>query len=203
MSKGLVGIVDYGIAGNVHSIYRALNQVCSNVKVVTSESEIKNCDRLVLPGVGSFVDGMKEIENRNLFDVILKSIESKPTLGICLGMQILAKIGYEFGETEGFGVFDASVKKIDTDGIIPHVGFNYIEMVKDTELLKDIDLDKASFYFMHSYEVVNFKEVVAVTNYSKHQFVSMMQKDNIFGVQFHPEKSREDGLKIFKNFLKI
>jgi imidazole glycerol-phosphate synthase subunit HisH len=122
-------------------------------------------------------------------------------LGICLGMQILAKIGFEFGKTEGLGIIDAEVKPILCDEKIPHMGFQKIHVVNSNKLLEGVENDE--FYFMHSYEVVNYTDIAALTAYGEHSFVSSINKDNIFGVQFHPEKSRQAGIKLLKNFIEL
>lgn len=195
-----VGVLNYKIAGNIYSIKKALLAVGANIVEVNSENDFKNIDKLVIPGVGSFKDAMSEIEP--IKEVLIENIKSKPTLGICLGMQILSRVGFEFGKTNGLSLIDAEVKPIECDGHVPHMGFNSIEIVKDSSLLKGID-ESSKFYFMHSYEVVNYTDILSLTTYSNHKFVSAIEKDNIFGVQFHPEKSREDGLKVFENFLKL
>ncbi len=195
-----VGILNYGKAGNIFSIQKALLAVGGDVVVVEQDSDFKQVDKIVIPGVGSFGDGMKELSKfTNLKDEIM----NKPTLGICLGMQLLAKVGFEFGETLGLGLIDAEVKKIECHGKIPHMGFNNLEIIKqDNPLFKDIHEDM-QFYFMHSYEVINYSDILALSNYFGHKFVSAVTKDNIFGVQFHPEKSRESGLLIFRNFINL
>ncbi len=195
-----VGVLNYKIAGNIHSIKKALLTVGANIVEINSESDFKNIDKLIIPGVGSFSDAISEIEL--IREVLIENIKSKPTLGICLGMQILSKIGFEFGKTDGLGLINAEVKAIECDGSIPHMGFNSIEIVKNSPLFNGVD-ENSKFYFMHSYEVVNYTDILSLTTYSNHKFVSSIEKENIFGVQFHPEKSRKDGLKIFKNFLKL
>ena len=195
-----VGVLNYKIAGNIHSIKKALSEVGANIVEINNEDDFKNIDKLVIPGVGSFSDAMSEIEP--IREVLIENIKSKPTLGICLGMQILSKIGFEFGKTDGLGLIDAEVKLIECSGHIPHMGFNGIEIIKKSPLFNEIN-ENSKFYFMHSYEVVNYTDILSLTTYSNHKFVSSIEKDNIYGVQFHPEKSREDGLTIFKNFLKL
>ena len=173
----------------------------AKVEVVQSSKELDRVDKIVLPGVGSFSDGMHELEKSSLVQSLKKSINDKPTLGICLGMQLMSKVGFEFGETQGMGLFDAEVKPMICHGKVPHMGFNSIEVVKDNELLNG--LEKEEFYFMHSYEVVNYTNVTALTEYSGHKFVSAISKGCVYGVQFHPEKSRDAGIEVFKNFINI
>jgi len=195
----IVGVVNYGIAGNIHSIKKALNAAGARTVIINDIEQFEKVDKIVLPGVGSFKDAMMELK-KDGFVQLLKEID-KPILGICLGMQILSTLGYEYGKTKGLNLISAEVKPILVDAKVPHVGFNSIESVRDSRLLKD--LENEEFYFMHSYEMVNYTDVVALTDYAGHRFVSAIQKDNIFGVQFHPEKSREAGIKLFENFIKL
>jgi imidazole glycerol phosphate synthase glutamine amidotransferase subunit len=138
----------------------------------------------------------------DLSGVLIDEMNEKPTLGICLGMQILSKVGYEFGETKGFGIIDAEVKKIEVKCKVPHLGWGSLIPVHHCPILEGI-IPADQFYFMHSYEVVNYTEVVALTRYCDHLFVSAVQKDTVYGVQFHPEKSREAGLKVLRNFVNL
>jgi len=199
--NNIVGIVNYGIAGNVHSIKKAIEKAGGVVQIINIKEEFNSVDKIVIPGVGSFKDAIHELKNDNLFESLKKAIISKPTLGICLGMQILSSIGFEYGKTEGLCVVDAEVHPIRVEAKVPHVGFNKIDVIKSNKLLSTIENEE--FYFMHSYEVVNFHDVVSTATYENHLFVSSIQKDNIFGVQFHPEKSREAGIKLFKNFIEL
>ena len=194
-----IGIVNYGVAGNIYSVKKAIEKAGGEVLIVDSIDDFKNADKLVIPGVGSFKESMKELENDGFID-LLKEF-NKPILGICLGMQILAKIGFEFGKTLGLGLLDAEVKPILCDGKIPHMGFKKIQVVNSNELLKG--LENEEFYFMHSYEMVNYTDIAALTYYGNHSFVCSVQKNNIYGVQFHPEKSRQAGIKLLKNFIEL
>ncbi len=195
----IVGVINYGISGNIHSIKKALEKAGGVVKIVNNKNELAKVNKVVIPGVGSFKDAMAELEKSGLLEG-LKEIE-KPTLGICLGMQILSTLGYEYGKTEGLNLIDAEVKPIIVNAKVPHVGFNTISVVNNNRLLDG--LENEEFYFMHSYEVVNYTDILSLTNYEGHQFVSAIHKDNIYGVQFHPEKSREAGIKLFKNFIEL
>lgn len=116
-------------------------------------------------------------------------------------MQILSKVGFEYGKTKGLNQIDAEVKEMVVDAKVPHMGFNKINLVRDCKLLAGVESEE--FYFMHSYEMVNYTNIVSLTNYADHEFVSAIQKDNLYGVQFHPEKSREAGIKLFKNFIEL
>ena len=197
--SSMIGIVNYGIAGNIHSVKKAVEKAGGNTLVINSPSDFNLVDKLVIPGVGSFKDAMQELENGNFIGPIQEF--SKPILGICLGMQILADLGFEFGKTKGLGMIDAEVKPILCDGKIPHMGFNRIKITTPNILLEGVE-DK-EFYFMHSYEMVNYTDIVALTKYNNHSFVSVVHKGNLYGVQFHPEKSREAGIKLLSNFIKL
>ena len=195
----IVGVINYGISGNIHSIQKALEKAGAVVKIVNNQKELDGVSKVVIPGVGSFKDAMFELEKNGLLEA-LKKIE-KPMLGICLGMQILSTLGYEYGKTTGLNLIDAEVKPILVNTKVPHVGFNTISVVNKNRLLDG--LENEEFYFMHSYEVVNYTDILSLTNYERHQFVSAVHKDNIYGVQFHPEKSREAGIQLFKNFIAL
>jgi len=197
--NNLIGIVNYGIAGNIHSIKKAIEKAGGDVIIINQPEQFDQVDKIILPGVGSFKDAMEELKNDGFLDTL--KLNKKPILGICLGMQILSTIGYEYGKTQGLNLIQAEVKPIQVDAKVPHVGFNTIQIVNKNQLLNDVENEE--FYFMHSYEVVNYVNISALTVYANHQFVSAIQKDNIYGVQFHPEKSREAGIKIFKNFIEL
>lgn len=199
--SNIVGLINYGIAGNIHSIKKAIEKAGGIVKVVNNESELNSVDKIVIPGVGSFKDAMIELGNDKLLMPLKKAIQTKPTLGICLGMQILSSLGFEYGKTQGLGVIQAEVKPMLVDAKVPHMGFANIEIIKLNKLLSG--LENEEFYFMHSYEMVNYTDIATLTSYAGHKFVSSVQKDNLYGVQFHPEKSREAGIKLFKNFIAL
>ena len=195
----VIGIVDYGISGNIHSIEKAIKKAGGDTIVVTNIEQLSCVDKLVLPGVGSFKDAMRELDNHGF----LKALHNikKPILGICLGMQILTTTGFEYGKTQGLGFINAEVRPIHVDAKVPHVGFNNLEIVKPNNVLDGLENDE--FYFMHSYEVVNSSDTTSFTQYAGHKFISSIKKDNIYGVQFHPEKSREPGIQLFKNFINL
>jgi len=207
-----IAVIDYG-SGNLKSVAKALEVAASNIGarskiVVTSDPKmIKESDKIVLPGQGSFRDcylSIKKIPglNETLNESVLE--KKKPILGICVGMQLFAKIGYESQETKGFGWIDAEVRKINNMNKklkLPHMGWNEIEIKKDCFLFSNIK-NKSHVYFIHSYEFMTKKKdcVVATTNYGSSIIVSVT-KENIVGTQFHPEKSQKNGLIILENFL--
>ena len=208
-----IAIIDYG-SGNLRSAAKALEvankSVNANSKIViTSDPEvIKKANKIILPGQGSFRDcylGIKKINDLvdTLNDFVL--VQKKPIFGICVGMQLFAKIGYETEETKGFGWIDGVVKKINNINKtlkLPHMGWNQIEFKKDFLLFSGIE-NKSHMYFVHSYEFLTKEKncIVATTNYGNSIIVAVA-KDNIFGTQFHPEKSQKNGLKLLENFIK-
>ena len=197
--NNLIGIVNYGIAGNIHSVKKAIEQAGGKVLVINKSSDFNLVDKLVIPGVGSFKDAMQELESDNFIESIQEF--DKPILGICLGMQIMADLGFEFGKAKGLGLIEAEVKPILCDGKIPHMGFNRIN-IKTPNILLD-GVENEEFYFMHSYEMVNYTDITALTKYNNHSFVSAIHKGSLYGVQFHPEKSREAGIRLLSNFIKL
>jgi len=197
--SNIIGIVNYGIAGNIHSIKKAIEKAGGETLIINTPEQFHKADKLVLPGVGSFKDAMQELENDGFLELLTHN--TKPILGICLGMQILSTLGFEYGKTKGLGLIQAEVRPMSVDAKVPHVGFNTIEVVKSNDLLKDIENEE--FYFMHSYEVVNYTDITSLSNYAGHKFVSSIKKGVTYGVQFHPEKSRESGIKLFENFINL
>jgi len=195
-----VGLMNYGNSGNIYNVQKALELAGARVTIIRDKTDLDSVDRIVLPGVGCFKDAMNNLAT--LKSDLCDQIRKKPTLGICLGMQILSTIGYEFGESPGLNFIDAEVKKMEVKCKVPHLGWGTLSIVGDSPLLDGIT-DKDNFYFMHSYEVVNYTDLIALTNYCDHKFVSVVQKGDIFGVQFHPEKSRGAGIEILKNFLSV
>eukprot|EP01155_Anaeramoeba_flamelloides_P030825 Anaeramoba_flamelloidesa87600_49.p3 GENE.a87600_49~~a87600_49.p3 ORF type:complete len:202 (-),score=-1.76 a87600_49:1361-1966(-) len=200
--SNLIGVINYGISGNIHSIKKAIIKAGGEVVIVNTAKDMETVDKLVIPGVGSFKDGMLELEADGLIEPIKKAIaQKKHILGICLGMQVLSEVGFEYGKNDGLSILSAEVKRIECDGQIPHMGFNKLEVINKNKLLDGIEDEE--FYFMHSYEMVNYKNILTLTDYCGHKFVSTVNKDNLYGVQFHPEKSREAGIKLFKNFINL
>ena len=198
-----VGIVDYDIC-NLNSVIKAFQEICVEVKIIRTKYDMLDCSHLVLPGVGSFQKGIENLNNLNLIDIILEwNKNGKPLLGICLGMQLLAETGYEFTKTNGLGIMKGKVIKIKSDDvnfILPHVGWNSVQVRESETLMKGIEINN-SFYFVHSfgYEDENLDYVTGISDYFT-SIVSVIEKDNVFGVQFHPEKSQKRGLLLLKNF---
>jgi len=202
MSSAKIGIIHIGFTGNIFNIIKSINYASGKCGLIQSENDFKLYDKYIFPGVGAFPYAIEQINKNNLFDILVDSIKNKPTLGICLGFQIMFRVGYEFEETYGLDIISGEVRKINCNGVIPNMGFNKIEILKESPLFTNID-ENEQFYFMHSYEVINHTEITAITTYKHHSYVCAVQKGNIFGVQFHPEKSRKAGIQIFKNFIKL
>ncbi len=202
----MIVIVDYDM-GNVFSVKNALDAL--NVESIVSRDpkDLVKADKIILPGVGAFPDGMLNLKKMGLIEVLENEVlkNKKPFLGICLGMQLLASVGEEHALTTGLGWIEGCVKKFSIDGNkfrIPHMGWNDIVPQKDNLLFDDVK--PAIFYFVHSYHLVlgDQSQSTATCDYGE-KFVAAVQKDNIFGVQFHPEKSQKSGLSVLENFLKF
>jgi glutamine amidotransferase len=199
----MVSIIDYGM-GNVASVQKALNFL--NVKsVITNEhSVIKDSSIILLPGVGSFAQGMENLNERNLVNLLTEEvkIKKKPFLGICLGMQLIMEHGNEPYECKGLGWIEGEVKKFELlDLNIPHMGWNNIQILNNKYYN---NLENTDFYFIHSYHVktTNVQDIAATVNYG-FDVVASVQKDNIFATQFHPEKSQAAGLLLLKTFFEL
>ena len=204
----MITVIDYGM-GNLRSIWKGLEFVGGEVEVTNDLGKIKNAEKIVLPGVGAFGDGMTNLRTLGI-DTLLKDLilnEKKPFLGVCLGMQLLAKKSYEFGEHEGLGIIDAEVKRFTVDEThhlsVPHVGWNTIELKNPHPFFEGIP-EKADFYFVHSYFVdcTDTSLVAATCDYGI-SFPAILAKENIFATQFHPEKSQKYGLRLLKNFVEF
>jgi glutamine amidotransferase len=198
----MIAIIDYGM-GNLRSVEKALEKVGAQVTVTRDADEITAADKLVLPGVGAFGDAMKNLQKRGLVDVIRREVDAgKPFLGICLGLDLVFEESDEHGLHAGFGFLPGRVELLPTKMKIPHIGWNQINIRKESKLLAGIP-DGSYFYFVHSYAVVPREEsdILCTTDYGC-EFVSAVERDNITAVQFHPEKSSSLGLKILENFTK-
>lgn len=203
----MVTIIDYGI-GNLRSIEKAFETVGVRVNRTDDPDDVATADRLVLPGVGAFRACIDEIRTRDLEAPILDAIdEGTPFLGVCVGMQLLFDTGHEKGTHEGLGVLPGYVAHFrDTDAempqdlSVPHMGWNTIAPTRESPLLQGLG-ETSYVYFVHSYHPVaaQDRDVLATTTYG-HSFPSIVHRDNVFGVQFHPEKSQAAGLRLLKNF---
>ncbi len=206
-----VTIVDYK-SGNISSVINSFREVAKekvNIEVTSNPNKIKSSDKVVLPGQGSFKSCVEALNNIDGLSDTLNEftlINKKPLLGICVGLQMFADIGYEETETKGLGWISGKVSKIDNqDGKfkLPHIGWNEINIVKDSKIFKDIE-NNSHMYFVHSYEFVpNDKKVISATTDYSTKVVCSVEKENIFGTQFHPEKSDKSGLKIIDNFIRL
>jgi len=206
-----ITIVDYS-SGNISSVINSFGEVCKNKYKINVSSDLKilsSSDKIVLPGQGSFkscvdslnkIEGLNETLNQFVFD------QKKLLLGICVGMQMFADVGYEENETKGLGWISGKVSKIDNQNQkfkLPHIGWNEITITKDSSIFKNID-NKSHMYFVHSYEFVpEEKSVISSTTDYSTSIVCSVEKENIFGTQFHPEKSDKLGLKLIENFISI
>lgn len=202
-----VAIVDYGV-GNLASVAAAVEKVGFNAIVTDDADAIKTADKLILPGVGAFGDGMKLLRERGLVDPLNTAVLKlkTPILGICLGFQLIANKSEEFGEHQGLGWIDADVVRLTPDDAslrVPHVGWNELYQTKPSPLFEDIE-DGTLFYYVHSYQLHPTSDAVVIgeCDYGG-RFVAAVQQDNIYAVQFHPEKSQLGGLALMKNFLKM
>jgi len=202
----MIVIIDYG-AGNLQSIINAFELLGERVEVINSPEKLKDAEAIVLPGVGAFSDCMNNLRKAGFIDALNREVieKKKPFLGICLGLQILAEQSFEHGCYSGFGWVKGSVKKIipkSTEFKIPHMGWNNIIIRSKDRLFRDFE-NEPVFYFVHSYTLVldELDQLVTSTCYHGAKIVASVQKENIFGVQFHPEKSQGAGLKLLKNFI--
>lgn len=196
----MVAIIDYGM-GNVASVQKALHFLKIDSKVTSNYEDINNSKYIILPGVGSFRQAMENLQKRKLVSFLKEKVEEgKPFLGICLGMQLLAERGYEDGVTEGLGFIEGDVIIIPkTDLPIPHIGWNDIT-VKIPQYFDN--LKDNNFYFVHSYffNAKDINDISATVKYGN-DLVAVVQKNNVLGTQFHPEKSQTSGLQVLKNFI--
>jgi imidazole glycerol-phosphate synthase subunit HisH len=200
-----VCILDYG-SGNVKSVFNLFDSIASRVVVSNDPVEIARASHLVLPGVGAFGSTMRKIRDTLPMEILERMVlvERKPFLGICVGMQVLASHGMEFGEHEGLGWIAGSVERLETNGLtLPHIGWNNITCKRASPLMAGLE-NGADFYFVHSFYFREGDplEVLASAQYGK-EFCSVIQRVNLYGVQFHPEKSQRAGVKLAKNFLSL
>lgn len=203
----MITIIDYGM-GNLKSVYNALRHLNIECEITNSKEKIEGAKKIILPGVGAFKDAIENLKVRDLDKLIIKKAEEGiPILGICLGMQLLFDKSYEGGEYEGLSLIKGEIRKLDNSTLgeekikIPHIGWNNLRIKKVSPILKDIN-ENDFVYFVHSYYgVVKSKEdLIGDTIYGNNKIAAVVGNNNVFGTQFHPEKSGEVGLKILKNF---
>ena len=202
----MLAIIDYGV-GNLFSLQCSLKKIGVDAVVTKNPEEIKNADRIILPGVGAFGDASKKLRESGLVDLITEEAKNgKPFLGICLGMQLLFEKGYEYGEHDGLGFLKGNIialeGKIDPSLQIPHMGWNALNIKKKSPLFKYIN-DGDCVYFVHSYYATDCDDSLIASSEYGIDVTAAVGKGNIFGCQFHPEKSGDVGLKILKAFCEI
>ena len=205
MISSKIGIIDYEM-GNLQSIINALNEIGSPSCLVSDPQKINSYDKIILPGVGAFQKAMKNISKNGLLDALNEyKKKGKPILGICLGMQLMCSSSTEDGFCQGLNWIDAKIEKFPQKigFTVPHIGWNGIEHKSNNHLFTDIS-EKNDFYFVHSFRVskINHKFIIGTTNYINN-FCSAFSDENIFGVQFHPEKSQGSGLRLLENFVSL
>lgn len=201
----MIGIIDYGM-GNLKSICNALESINEEYLISAYKYDLRKCSGLILPGVGSFKEGMFNLRKDGLYSVV-KEVEGtgKPLLGICLGMQLLFEKGYEGEETKGIGLLKGKVIKMDEEKLrVPNIGWNSLNINKDDKLVKGLK-EECYMYYVHSYyaDEYNKEDLVASSDYYGLNIPGIVRRGNIIGVQFHPEKSGEEGIKLLKNFCKM
>ena len=204
----MIAVIDYGV-GNLFSLLSSLNYVGLDTKLTNSIEEIKNANGIILPGVGAFRDAIGNLEKYGLKETLINEAKKgKPFLGICLGMQMLFEKSYEYGEYEGLGLINGTVEEIkkyipeNSDLKIPHMGWNSLiinERFKDDKILKDVD-NNEYVYYVHSYFAkTDMKNIVTYSEYGT-KIPGIVKNENVYGMQFHPEKSGDTGLKLLKNW---
>lgn len=204
----MIAVIDYGV-GNLFSLLSSLNYVGLDTKLTNNIEEIKNAERIILPGVGAFRDAIGNLEKYGLKEILINEAKKgKPFLGICLGMQMLFEKSYEYGEYEGLGLINGTVEEIkkyiskNSDLKIPHMGWNSLAIndgFKDDKILKDVD-NNEYVYYVHSYFAkTDTKNIVAYSEYGT-KIPGIVKNENVYGMQFHPEKSGDTGLKLLKNW---
>jgi imidazole glycerol-phosphate synthase subunit HisH len=200
--KKKVCILNYG-SGNIKSVFNMITHLGYDVEVSNQNEVINDASHLILPGVGSYVSSIKKIHQKINIDVLEANVlrKGKPFLGICVGMQVLSEYGFEFEKTKGLGWIPGETKRLDSKNqVLPHIGWNEIQIISDSKLTQDCN--GKEFYFVHSFTNQNCSKrfEIAKAEYGT-SFNAVLGRDNIFGVQFHPEKSQNSGIKLFKNFI--
>jgi glutamine amidotransferase len=200
----MITVIDYG-SGNLRSVEKGFLKAGFNVKVTNRPEDVQKAEAIVLPGVGAFKDCMQELTNLGMTDVLIEAIKKgTPYLGICLGLQILFSESVEFGSCKGLNIFKGKVVKFKSDKLkIPQMGWNQLNIKNSSPIFNEIP-DKSYFYFVHSYYVVPDDEsIISTTTDYGVEFTSSVCKDNVYAVQFHPEKSQALGLQMLRNFGEI
>ena len=205
-----ITIIEFGM-GNIKSVANAFMEIGVEVTVSSAPEEVKRADALVLPGVGAFKKGMENLHKLNLVDVLYQEVRDskKPFLGICLGMQLIAMEGYEHGKTPGLGWIPGQVVEIhpvEKKYRVPHIGWNELQVLSENSILFRGLGSNPVCYFVHSYYLKvqqDHKDIITATCWHGEELTAAVQLDNIFGVQFHPEKSQRAGLKILDNFVRF
>lgn len=199
----MIHIIDYG-AGNLFSVQNALNYLQIENKITANPADLADADGIILPGVGAFRDAMTMLNESGFTEAIkVQAAAGKPILGICLGMQMLFEKGYEFGETDGLGLIPGNVVLIEGGGLkIPHMGWNDLTVLNDCPLSADV-ADGDYVYYVHSYRADTSDEYISCYTMYNEKIPGLVYRDNVYGAQFHPEKSGQVGMNILKNFAKL
>lgn len=199
----MTGIIDYG-CGNIFSLISSLNAIGERACVVTRAGDVFACDRIILPGVGAFKNAADKLENSGMADSVkMFAKKGLPLLGICLGMQLLFEKSFEYGERSGLNLFEGQVKPLSEDTClkIPHMGWNSLQFMRKDKLFRYVG-EGEYVYFVHSFHAKNCKSVIATCEYGT-TVCSAVGRDNVYGTQFHPEKSGDVGLRLLKGFTEL
>lgn len=203
----MTALIDYNM-GNLCSVKNSFDKIGASLEVINDPDKLSSFDKVILPGVGAYKDAMEHLNSNGMGEAILEFARSgKPLLGICLGMQLLLDESEEFGKTNGLGLIEGSVKEFDKSKFdhklkVPHMGWNEIFVQKESALFKGMSKE-IYLYFVHSFHATCKDEYAIGKTFYGYDFTSAIEKDNIYGLQPHPEKSHENGLKILKNFTKL
>lgn len=197
----MIGVIDYG-ASNIRSVANALKFLGADMKLATEPDEIVHAEKLILPGVGAFRPGMEKLREQGFVEFLYDAANREvPILGICLGMQFLLENSEEDGYTEGLGLISGKCVRFEIEGKIPHMGWNQVQHNSTTPIMQEIPTENSYAYFVHSYHAADVPQayIIATTEYG-YSYPSIIGRENVFGAQFHPEKSQQVGLRLLKNF---